>query len=121
MHHAVQGHFLPVLECLLKNGSDPNLVFDGVSAWHVLLSDSDWVQAREIGNIPSKPVLRGRKALARNWWSAVCLMMGYGADMDSGLPELPSRTWKNPFIDVNREPRKIIEQRRRFLGLVGEE
>lgn len=87
----------------------------------MLLSDSDWVQAREIGNIPSKPVLRDRKTLACNWWSAVCLMMHHGADMDSELPELPSRTWKTPFTDANRETRKIIEQRGRFLGLLGEE
>ena len=112
---------LPVLESLLEHGSDPNLVLDGLSAWHVLLSDADCGGARFVGFIHAKPVPRDRTILARNWWNAVCLMMRYGADMDSELPEYALNTSDVPLTDATREPRKIIEQRKRLLGLVGEE
>ena len=112
-----------MLECLLKHGGDPNLVFEGLSAWQVLLVDALGVPVESRWDWPARIVLYDRTVLARNWWSAVPLMMHHGADMDSELLDLDSiqpRNWKwLTFLDLagNRKPRKIIKQRKRFLGL----
>ena len=93
LHYAVHGQResksklplwrdVPVIECLLEHGSDPNEVFDGLTACQVLLSDASCGEEHEIGFVPYKHVREDLVIYEWHWWLAMSLMLDYGAVVD---------------------------------------
>ena len=82
---------LPVIRCLLEHHSDPNELFDGLSAAQILLTNA-------AGCAPSNFLKwrhQSESAGKWNWWQAIFLMLDHGADLEvkpQGLPSLAEQT-----------------------------